>query len=141
MKLTKLHKTKNGDGEIAGITLIAILVLIIICGALWGCPQYNVYSQRLDGEGQLAHSVASRQVAVSEAKAKNEAAELLAQAEVKRAEGVAKANKIIGDSLAGDEGQAYLRYLWINNLEKQGNPTVIYIPTEAGLPILEAGKR
>jgi hypothetical protein len=30
--------------------------------------------------------------------------------------------------------------LWIENLDK-GHNSVIYIPTEAGLPILEAGKR
>ena len=30
--------------------------------------------------------------------------------------------------------------LWIENLDK-GQNSVIYIPTEAGLPILEAGKR
>jgi hypothetical protein len=30
--------------------------------------------------------------------------------------------------------------LWLENLDK-GHNSVIYIPTEAGLPILEAGKR
>lgn len=47
-------------------------------------------------------------------------------------------NKIIGASLK--ENEAYLRYLWINGRESN-NPTVIYVPTEAGLPILEAGRR
>ena len=67
----------------------------------------------------------------------SESADLLAQAEVKRAEGVAKANKIIGESLKDNE--AYLRYLWVNNLENSQNQ-VIYIPTEAGLPIMEADR-
>ena len=71
--------------------------------------------------------------------AKKESAQLLADAEVTRAEGVAKANKIIGDSLKGNE--SYLRYLWINGLSEKDNNTVIYVPTEANLPILEAGKR
>jgi len=52
---------------------------------------------------------------------------------------VAKANKIIGDSLKDNE--SYLRYLWINGLSEKDNNTVIYVPTEANLPILEAGKR
>jgi hypothetical protein len=57
---------------------------------------------------------------------------------IARAHGVAEANKIIGNSLKGNE--AYLRYLWIHNLaESKGD--VIYVPTEAGLPILEAGRR
>lgn len=70
--------------------------------------------------------------------ASQEAAQHLAQAEIERAKGVAEANKIIGDSLKGNE--AYLRYLWIHSLENTQN-SVIYVPTEANLPILEAGKR
>lgn len=46
-----------------------------------------------------------------------------------------KADKIIGQSLKGNE--EYLNYLWINNIEKS-NSEKIYIPTEAGMPILEA---
>ena len=117
------------------------LILMISCGVggcMWGYPHYNVYSQRLAGEAMLAHAQASKEVAVAEAKAKMESADLLSQAEVKRAEGVAKANQIIGESLKNNE--SYLRYLWINQIESN-NPTVIYIPTEAGMPILEAGRR
>jgi hypothetical protein len=72
-----------------------------------------------------------------EAPAKKDAASLLAESEVLRADGVAKANKIIGDSLKGNE--AYLRYLWIDKLDNKSGQ-VIYVPTEAGLPILEAGR-
>jgi regulator of protease activity HflC (stomatin/prohibitin superfamily) len=75
-------------------------------------------------------------VAVAEAKAKMESAELLAQAEITRAKGVAAANEIIGKSLSNNE--AYLRYLWIQNLENTKNNQIIYVPTEAGLPILES---
>ncbi len=92
----------------------------------------------MQGEAILAHAQSSREVAVAEAKAKMESADFLAKAEVIRAEGVAKANKIIGDSLKGNE--SYLRYLWIQNLEAHGNETIIYVPTETGLPILEASR-
>ncbi len=119
-------------------TIAAWLIMGAVCGGLWGCPTYNVYSERLAGEAQLARAQSNREIAVREAQAKNDAATLLAQAEVKRAEGVAQANKIIGDSLHGNE--AYLRYLWIDKLEGSKTQT-IYVPTEAGLPILEAGKR
>lgn len=124
------------------ILVAVVFGLTMVCGGVGGClyygPQYEVYSQRMAGEALLAHSQSAKEVAVSEAKAKMESAELLAQAEIKRAEGVAKANEIIGESLKGNE--AYLRYLWIDNLQSD-NPTVIYIPTEAGLPILEAGRK
>lgn len=61
-----------------------------------------------------------------------------AEIEVAKAEGVAKANQIIGDSLKSNE--SYLRYLWIRGL-KEGKNQVIYVPTEAGLPILEASRK
>ncbi len=60
-----------------------------------------------------------------------------AEIEVAKAEGVAKANQIIGDSLRDNE--SYLRYLWIRGLKETKNQ-VIYVPTETGLPILEASR-
>ena len=100
-------------------------------------PQYKIYEQRNEGEAELARANYSKQTAIQEAHAKMESAKLLADAEVIRAEGVAKANKIIGDSLNNNE--AYLRYLYINNLEHSQNQ-IIYVPTEANLPILERRK-
>lgn len=122
---------------ITGISGILFFVFLI-GGGLYGCPQYKVYSQRLAGEAMLAHSMAAKEVAVSEAKAKMEASALLAKAEVERAKGVAEANRIIGDSLHGND--AYLRYLWISEVAgKYINKTVVYVPTEANIPIFEAG--
>lgn len=117
---------------------VIVVGFLLIGGWMAGYPQYQVYQQRLAGEAQLERQKFEKQVAVQSAMAKKESAQLLADAEIIRSEGVAKANKIIGDSLRGNE--AYLRYLWIQNLES-GSNSVIYIPTEAGLPILEAGKR
>ena len=117
------------------VTLITILIIGIITGGMVGCPKYDVYQQRMAGEAILAHAQSSREVAVAEARAKMESATLLAKAEVERAKGVAEANKIIGESLKNNE--EYLRYLFVNNLENTKNQ-VIYIPTEANLPILEA---
>ena len=128
-------------GAIAGwCLLVATVVGVGIIGAMWAMPQYNIYSRRAEGQAMLAHAQSSKEVAVAEAKAKMESAELLAQAEVIRASGVAKANAIIGESLKGNE--AYLRYLWITDVAGHaGDKTVVYVPTEANLPILEAGKR
>jgi regulator of protease activity HflC (stomatin/prohibitin superfamily) len=120
-------------------TAISLAVVCIGGGMMYGCPQYNVYSSRLDGEAQFAKSQQQREIQVREATARRDAAKLLAEAEVERAKGVAAANKIIGDSLHGNE--AYLRYLWIDGLREHGKgAAVIYVPTEAGLPILEAGR-
>jgi regulator of protease activity HflC (stomatin/prohibitin superfamily) len=124
-------------GVISIVSTITIIIIGIIAGGMVGCPKYEVYQQRMAGEAILAHAQSSREVAVAEAKAKMESATLLAQAEVERAKGVAQANKIIGDSLKDNE--EYLRYLFVNNLENTKNQ-VIYIPTEANLPILEANR-
>lgn len=120
------------------VSLAIFFGFFLIAGGMYGCPQYSVYEQRLAGEAELAKASYNKQVQVQDAQAKYEAAKSLAQAEVERSKGVAQANKIIGSSLKNNE--EYLRYLWIHNLaEKNGD--VIYVPTEAGLPILEAGKR
>jgi regulator of protease activity HflC (stomatin/prohibitin superfamily) len=104
---------------------------------MWGYPRYTVYSQEMAGRAALAEAESSRQIAVREAQAKKDAAVMLAAAEVERAKGVAAANKIIGDSLHNNED--YLRYLFVNGLENTKNQ-VIYVPTEANLPILEASR-
>jgi regulator of protease activity HflC (stomatin/prohibitin superfamily) len=115
----------------------AAILISTIGGCMYGMPKYNVYHQQMEGEAELAKANFSKQTAIQEAHAKMESAKLLADAEVIRAEGVAKANKIIGDSLNNNE--AYLRYLYINNLEHSQNQ-IIYVPTEANLPILERRK-
>jgi regulator of protease activity HflC (stomatin/prohibitin superfamily) len=117
--------------------LIAMVIAVIfaIGIVMVGWPQYRVYSQRLAGEAALAEAQSSRQVAILEARAKKESAISLAEAEVIRAEGAAKANKILQDSLGGPEG--YLRYLQIQALEET-KASLIYVPTEAGLPVTEA---
>lgn len=127
-------------GAVFGIGGLGTIVLFgVIAFGMWGCPQYNVYQERLAGEAALAKANQNREIQVREAQAKRDAAKLLAEAEVERARGVAAANKIIGDSLKDNEG--YLRWLWIEGLKEHGKShSVIYIPTEAGLPLLEAGR-
>jgi hypothetical protein len=116
--------------------VIVGLLLLVIAG-MYGCPRYNVWEQGLHGEAELKRAEWNRQIAIKEALAKLESSKSLAQAEIERARGVAEANRIIGDSLKNNEG--YLHYLWIHNLESTQN-SVIYIPTETGMPILERRK-
>ena len=117
-----------------------VLLMIIVSVGMVGCPQYEVYSQRLTGEAELARAQQNRQIAVNEAQAKMDAAKLLAQAEIERAKGVAGANQIIANGLKGND--EYLRYLWITEVAGRGvNKEVVYVPTEANIPLMEAGKR
>ncbi len=119
------------------VVLIAFSIFVIFSWAYGNFISPNIYiwQQSMAGQAELAHAEYSRQIATCEAMAKKESAKALADAEVIRAEGVAKANKIIGESLSGNEG--YLRYLWIQGLQTN-NMQVIYVPCDSGLPILES---
>lgn len=123
------------------IAITAGIGIFILIAAIWGlCALnkiYEVWAQGKAGEAELAHAESNRRIKTLEARATEESAKYLANAEIIRAQGVAQANQIIGESLKGNEG--YLRYLWIQSLE-HGNNTVVYVPTEANLPILEAGR-
>lgn len=121
---------------LGGFFLLSVLVGLVWAGSACG-RVYDVWGQRKEGEAELARAESNRQIKTLEAKAAMESAKHLADAEIIRAKGVAEANKIIGDSLAGNE--SYLRYLWIQGLG-HGASSVVYVPTEANLPILEASR-
>ena len=127
-------KQQNGfiDPAIALLAIGGVAVLGIL---FIGGPMYNVWSQSLAGKAELQKAEYTRQVAVLEAQAKKDSAQQLADAEIIRAQGVAKANQIIGDSLK--DNREYLQYLYITGLEEgsnKGNVT-IYVPTEGGMPV------
>lgn len=118
----------------------AVLLTVVVGGGLGSCAAYNsvrVWNAETAGEAELAQATSNRRIAVLEAQALMDSAKLKADAEVARARGVAEANKIVADGLGGPEG--YLRYLYIQNLE-QSKGQIIYVPTEGGLPILEANR-
>lgn len=123
------------------LVISGIGILVAITAIVWGtCAlgrYYDVWAQRKHGEAELARAESNRSIKTLEAKAKMESSKHMAEAEVIRAHGAAEANRIIGDSLRENEG--YLRYLWIHNLAESSNQ-VIYVPTEANLPILEANR-
>lgn len=134
-----MSDSRGEAGVLVGCGAVVVVLLMVGVASLWWImPIYRVWEQGKAGEARLAEAESSRKIAVAEAQAKMDAAKLLANAEIERAKGVAEANKIIGESLKGHD--EYLRYLWIHNLES-GNNAVIYVPTEAGLPILEAGRQ
>ena len=130
---------KDNYGNLNGlgytlIAVIAITIIGVIVGLLmWIIPKYSVWSKGLKGEAQLREAEYSKQVLIEEAKANLEAEKLNTQAEVERAKGMAEAMEIEGGKLT----DTYIKYLWVRSMT--GNEAnTIYIPTEAGLPILEA---
>jgi regulator of protease activity HflC (stomatin/prohibitin superfamily) len=119
---------------------IATIVAFSLYWVFVGWAYYRVWSNDMAGRADMAYAEQQRQVKVREAQAFKDSAQLLAEAEVLRATGVAKANEIIAGGLGGPEG--YLRYLFIQQLGNadKNERTIVYVPTDGLLPITEAGR-
>lgn len=120
-----------------GITLGSIaVVLVCVVGLFIAVPYYNVWQQEMSGRAEFAKAEQNRKIKIEEAKANLEAEKLNAQAEIERAKGAAEAIRIENGSLT----PAYIQYLWVRQQANLNDKTVIYVPTETNLPILEANR-
>ena len=126
--------------SIKNIIISVIIGLFVITGGIGSCmyirPKYRVWSQEMEGKAEFAKAEQNRRIKIEEAKANLEAEKLNAQAEVERAKGAAEAIKIENGSIT----PTYIQYLWVRQQNANSENKIIYIPTEAGLPILEAGR-
>jgi len=119
------------------LVIVAFIIFLIALGMVV-FPIYGVWSSKKSGEASLAEANFAEQVAIAKATARLRSAQMNKEAEVIEAEAVANSITTIGERLKANEG--YLRWQWIKMMGNTRNST-IYVPTEAGLPILEAGKR
>ena len=123
-----------------GWVVLAVAALFIVLGGIGGCmfavPKYQVWQQEMAGKAEFAKAEQNRKIKIEEAKANLEAEKLNAQAEIERAKGAAEAIRIENGSIT----PAYIQYLWVRQQNANTNNKIIYIPTEAGLPVLEAGR-
>ena len=113
-----------------GIALVAGFVLLcgLVLGSCWAYPQYKVYSARMEGEAQRQQAEGNRKILVSQAQAEREAAK-------ERAEAI----KIVGEA-----AQQYPEYrtqefvgAFADALKEGKMQQIIYVPTEANIPITE----
>lgn len=128
------------------LSFVALTVTILSLSSCWEFNRQQRFKNAENkGKSELIEATSSKQIQIEEAKGLAEASELKAksminiakaeaQAEIERAYGVAKANEIIGSSLKGNN--EYLKYLQIDAIKTQKGDKV-YIPTEAGIPIIE----
>jgi hypothetical protein len=131
----------------AGFPLSHILIMvgwsvgiIVALNLIWGLgigPRWKVWAAHQEGLADLAKANNEQQIQIAKAKARLDAAQLNKQAAIVEAEAVAAQIEAIGSQLT--EHDLYLRWQWIKMME-DGNSgaKVIYVPTEANLPILEA---
>lgn len=121
---------QKGEGA-----LIVLLIVIMLCLSVGSCmrwyPQYQVYSSKMDGEAELAKANYARQTQVAQAQAELDAAKLRAQA----------------IAMVGKAAQDYPQYrqqefigAFADALRDGKIQQIMYVPTEAGIPITEAGR-
>jgi predicted Holliday junction resolvase-like endonuclease len=118
------------------IAIIILIIISVIISIMAFFPKYRVWSQEMEGRAEFAKAEQNRRIRIEEARANLEAEKLNAAAEIERAKGASEAIKIENGSLS----EKYIQYLWVRQQNQLNDKTVIYIPTEANLPILEAGK-
>ncbi|MCL2844976.1 MAG: hypothetical protein FWE23_05950 [Chitinivibrionia bacterium] len=117
------------------LSVLSVLATVgFIALLMWGIPTYSVWSAEMRGTAELRRAEMNRNIIIAEAEARLAAEKLNAEAEVARAQGAAKAMYAVQESLS----ETYIRYLWVRTMS--GNQNIVYIPTEAGLPILEIGR-
>ena len=116
------------------IILAVVGAVVVLASLFFIIPWYNVWQQEMSGKAEFAKAEQNRKIKIEEAKANLEAEKLNAQAEIERAKGAAEAIRIENGSLT----QTYIQYLWVRQQSNLNDKTVVYIPTEGNLPILEA---
>ena len=124
---TKPIGVKAIVGIVVGIAVFVVAMAFVM-------PWYNVWSQEMEGKAEFAKAERNRKIKIEEAKANLEAEKLNAQAEVERAKGAAEAIRIENGSIT----PTYIQYLWVRQQSDLSDKTVIYVPTETNLPILES---
>lgn len=120
------------------IIYIATGILLLLTLSLGGCylnASTKEWRYEIEGKAMLAQAENEKKVKIEEAKADYESAKYKKNADIERAKGIAEANRIINESLT----EQYIRWLYVENIKETSNQ-IIYLPTEAGLPILESSR-
>lgn len=129
------YQNNNRKPGVAFWTIFGTIIgILFIAAVMIGLPKYNVWQQEMVGKSEFAKAEQNRRIKVEEAKANLEAEKLNAQAEVERAKGAAEAIKIENGQLT----TTYIQYLWVRQQSNNQIQKIVYIPTEASMPILEA---
>ena len=110
------------------VVACSILVVALFLGWVFMMANVKVYTSRLSGQAALAHSESERQVLVSQAKAELEASKLRAEAIQIVGEMAKKFPEYREQEFIGAFGEA---------LKSDRIEQIIYVPTEANIPIIE----
>ena len=123
---------RQRGNTILAAAAFTILVVIPIVLLFWVFPIYKVWQQGLAGEANLARAEQERQIQVEQARAERDSAVLVAEA-------IAIVGQAAKDYPEYREQQfigAFAEAMINGNIDQ-----IIYVPTEANIPVMEAGKR
>lgn len=119
--------------------LIGGVFAVLMIWMLWGYPHWRVWASHQAGLADLQKAKNEQQIQVAKGQGRLDAAVLNKQAAIIEAEAVAAQIETIGSQLTTHD--LYLRWQWIKMMEDhhgENEETIIYVPTEGNLPILEA---
>ena len=51
-----MSNTNNTTGIVLGTLLGTVVLCAVIAGGMWGCPQYNVYNQKMQGQAKIGRT-------------------------------------------------------------------------------------
>lgn len=122
---------KRQPNPVMSMAPIAAVVVALIAALMFGMPIYRVWQQGLRGEANLARAEQERQILVEQARAERDAAILRAEA----IEIVGAAARDFPEYRVQEFIGAFGEALQNGNIEK-----LVFVPTEANIPIVEAGR-
>jgi len=114
-----------------GISVGTLVLFILVAVGMVGCPTYNVYLAKMQGEAIQAQANGAKQALVAQAQAEKEAAQLRAEA----INIVGKASKEYPEYRQQEFIGAFAEALKDGKVNQ-----IIYVPTEASIPIIEPGR-
>lgn len=117
-----------------------LIAAAILLWSLVGYPKWRVWAAHQEGLADLMLARNEQQIQIAEAQSRLDAAGINKKAAVIEAEAVALQIEAIGKQLTTHD--LYLKWQWIKMMEdRDSSSDTIYVPTEAGLPLLEATRR
>jgi len=127
-----MYNKNSGEINVKFYVLLgSITTIIFILILMFGLPVYNVWNQGQRGKANLRKAEQEKQILIEQARAEVDAAEL-------RAEAI---------QLVGEAAQKYPEYrlqefigAFAESMASDKIEQIIYVPTEANIPIVEAGR-
>lgn len=137
-KLSDGYRDETFNQYIARIIIAWFIRAIILCvliglgvSLFYVWPQYRVWQRGLAGEASLRQAEQERKILVEQARAEKDSASLRAEA----IEIVGKAAKDFPEYRKQEFMGAFAEALQNHSIQK-----IIFVPTEANIPITEAGR-